>query len=70
MSKHNVLYSVVCYIGGLESRVTKTLYQTTKLSDAERYLYKYIDSNPNCSKIYIESSYNTKFDKRRFDDED
>lgn len=71
MSKRNNLYSVVVYIGDLQSHTTKTLYQTTKLSEAERYLHQYIDANPNCSKIYIEHRAMFTSDKRRYyDDED
>lgn len=70
MSKHNNLYSVVVYIGDLQSHTTKTLYQTTKLSEAERYLHQYIDSNPDCLKIYIEHRPTASFDKRRMYDDD
>lgn len=71
MSKHNKLYSVVVYIGDIHSHTTKTLYQSTKLSEAERYVAEYIRANPNCSKIYIEHTTMNHFDKRRmYDDED
>lgn len=65
MSKRNNLYTVVVYIGGLESRIRKALYQTTKESDAERYVAQYIKANPNCEKIYIEHTFASKVDKRR-----
>lgn len=70
MSKHNKIYKVVAYIGDLHSRTTLVLYETTKMSKAESYLYDYLDSNPNCCKAFIESSYVDNFDKRRYIDED
>lgn len=70
MSKGNILYSVVAYVGGLESRETRVLFRSTKESEAEAYLYGYMDTHPELTKVYIERTYVRKYDKRRFIDND
>ena len=57
MSKGNCIYNVVVYIGDFSSRETRTIYTTSKQSNAERFLAEYLRDHPEVNKAYIERSY-------------
>ena len=74
MSKGNVIYNVVIYIGSMMSHDTRVIYTTSKESQAERFLHTYCKNHPEVNKAYIERQYGTREDrrneKRRYEDED
>ena len=67
MSKGNMLYSVVVYVGGLSSHDTKTIYVCSKESEAEEYLYAYIKEHPEVCKAYIERDFNRRLNRNKCD---
>ena len=64
MSKGNMTYEVVIYIGGFDSKETRVLYTTSKEKDAERYLHTYLRSHPEVSKAFIQRSYSRNVQRR------
>lgn len=65
MSKGNMLYKVVVYVGGFTSHDTRTIYICSKESDAETYMNKYLKEHPEVCKAYIERDYNTRLERNR-----
>ena len=57
MSNGNCIYKVVVYTGGMYSHDTRTIYTTSKESNAERFLHAYLKEHPEVQKAYIERSY-------------
>lgn len=57
MGKGNCLYNVVIYVGGLSSRETRTVYTTSKESNAERFLHSYLKEHEEVQKAFIERTY-------------
>lgn len=68
MSKGNMTYHVVIYVGGFDSRETRTIYTTSKESQAQRFLHTYLRNHPEVSKAFIERRFSresTRDAKRR-----
>ena len=57
MSKGNCIYNVVVYIGDFSSRETRTIYTTSKQSNAEAFLAEYLREHEEVNKAYIQRSY-------------
>ena len=67
MSKGNMLYRVVVYVGGLSSHSTKTVYICSKESEADKYLHDYIKAHTEVCKAYIERDFNSRLNRNKFD---
>ena len=72
MAKGNMLYTVVVYVGGLASHERRVIKVTSKESEAEKYLHKYLKEHDEVCKAYIDREVNTRLERNRrdIDDED
>lgn len=70
MAKGRMIYTVVVYVGGLDSHETRAIYTCSKESDAERFLHKYVKAHPEVCKAYIERSLNMRLNRNNYEPEE
>ena len=70
MAKGKMLYQVCVYVGGLSSHDTRVVYTTSKESEADTFLHKYLKDHPEVCKAYIERSVNMRLKRNQYEAEE
>lgn len=74
MSKGNIIYNVVIYVGDFDSKERRVIYSSSKESNAQKFLHDFLRKNDDVCKAYIERIYSRQAGRERKhfreDDED